>query len=327
MRGCKMDNRELIQDHCCNKKLNFLIGSGASTGAIPLMSYFAQYGDDANKELLDHVKEISNKLLIFNQEEKFTYKYIKENIQNLKSIWETSKSYLQFIDGLVQCLEARNARESPRSVNLFTTNYDLFLEVAIDRILGIRNFVSNDGSRGYFTKILDWTNFNQVVAYKGMHDNYNYELPSLNLIKPHGSVNWRQRGEHIVISSDICEEPFVVTPTGTESRDTFLINYFYEMLRVFQLELEKEQSVLIVIGFSFQDSHIAKMVRRAIQNPELRVYIFAYSNNAIDSIRKNLGISEMDPRLIIWGPDDFESKPLTLKEVTKILFEKKLGDS
>ena len=35
----------------------------------------------------------------------------------------------------------------------------------------------------------------------------------------------------------------------------------------------------------------------------------------------------MDPRLIIWGPDDFESKPLTLKEVTKILFEKKLGDS
>lgn len=75
------------------------------------------------------------------------------------------------------------------------------------------------------------------------------------------------RGEHIVISSDICEEPFGVTPTGAESEILFN-KLFYEMLRVFQLELER-QSVLIVIGFSFQDSHIAKMVRRAIQKPRI----------------------------------------------------------
>lgn len=324
MRGRKMDNKELIQEHCCTKRLNFLIGSGASSGAIPLMGHFSSFGDKANEELLKCVKEISKKTLLHCKGEKC--KPPIKLIEILK-IFKVSNVYTKFIESLVQCLLNVNSRTIPRSVNIFTTNYDLFLECAIDKVLRTQNFVCNDGARGYFTKVLDWTNFNRVVAYKGINDNYNYELPLVNLIKPHGSVNWKREKENVLITPNVCDDPFVVPPTGTESRDTFLTNYFYEMLRVFQLELEKHQSVLIVIGFSFQDSHIAKMVRRAIQNPELRVYIFAYSDNAIDNIRKNLGVSESDSRLIIWGPKNFESNPLTLKEVTKILFEKKQGDS
>ena len=45
-----MDNKELIQEHCCTKRLNFLIGSGASSGAIPLMGHFSSFGDKANEE-------------------------------------------------------------------------------------------------------------------------------------------------------------------------------------------------------------------------------------------------------------------------------------
>lgn len=319
-----MDNKELIQEHCCTKRLNFLIGSGASSGAIPLMGHFSSFGDKANEELLKYVKEISKKTLLHCKGEKC--KPPIKLIEILK-IFRVSNVYTKFIESLVQCLLNVNSRTIPRSVNIFTTNYDLFLECAIDKVLRTQNFVCNDGARGYFTKVLDWTNFNRVVAYKGINDNYNYELPLVNLIKPHGSVNWKREKENVLITPNVCDDPFVVPPTGIESRDTFLTNYFYEMLRVFQLELEKPQSVLIVIGFSFQDSHIAKMVRRAIQNPELRVYIFAYSDNTIDNIRKNLGVSESDSRLIIWGPKNFESNPLTLKEVTKILFDKKQGDN
>lgn len=319
-----MDNKALIQEHCCTKRLNFLIGSGASSNAIPLMGHFSSFGDKANEELLKCVKDISEKTLLRCKGEK-AKSPIK--LKEMLNILRTFNVYTKFIDGLVQCLLNVNSRTIPRSVNIFTTNYDLFLECAIDRVLRTQNFVCNDGSRGYFTKVLDWTNFNRVVAYKGINDNYNYELPLVNLIKPHGSVNWKREKENVLITPNVCDDPFVVPPTGTESKDTFLTNYFYEMLRVFQLELEKPQSVLIVIGFSFQDSHIAKMVRRAIQNPELRVYIFAYSDNAINYIRKNLGVSETDLRLIIWGPKNFESNPLTLKEVTKILFEKKQGDN
>lgn len=319
-----MDNKALIQEHCCTKRLNFLIGSGASSDAIPLMGQFNSFGAKANEELLKCVKDISKKALLICKDDK-PKSSIKLN-ERLK-IFKSFKSYSKFMEGLIHCLNNVNSRTIPRSVNIFTTNYDLFLECAIDRVLRTQNFVCNDGSRGYFAKILDWTNFNRVVAYKVINDNYNYELPLVILIKPHGSVNWKREKENVLITPNVCEKPFVVPPTGTESRETFLTNYFYEMLRVFQLELEKPQSVLIVIGFSFQDSHIAKMVRRAIQNPELRVYIFAYSDNAINYIRKNLGVSETDLRLIIWGPKNFECNPLTLKEVTKILFEKKQGDN
>lgn len=74
----------------------------------------------------------------------------------------------------------------------------------------------------------------------------------------------------------------IVKPTGLEAQDTFLNNYFHEMLRVFQLELDKPQSVLFIIGFSFQDKHIGKMILRALKNPELMMYVFAYSHSDIN---------------------------------------------
>ena len=77
------------------------------------------------------------------------------------------------------------------------------------------------------------------------------------------------------------------------------------MLRVFQLELDKPQSVLFVIGFSFQDSHIAKMIRRACLNPELMIYIFAYNTDDKEKIMGNLkNISEnLNCKILI--PKDF----------------------
>ena len=59
------------------------------------------------------------------------------------------------------------------------------------------------------------------------------------------------------------------------------------MLRVFQLELDKPQSVLLVIGFSFQDQLLAKMINWALQIPELIVYAFVFRGQCND-IRKFL---------------------------------------
>lgn len=61
------------------------------------------------------------------------------------------------------------------------------------------------------------------------------------------------------------------------------------MLRFFTNELDKPQSVLMVIGFSFQDKHIAKMVKRAIANPELLVICFCYEKDNVSNILENLG--------------------------------------
>src|SRR5699024_6606285 len=127
------------------------------------------------------------------------------------------------------------------------------------------------------------------------------------------------------------ESPLIVRPTGKEENETFMDNHFHEMLRVFQLELDKPQSVLFVIGFSFQDSHIAKMVRRAIQNPELIVYIFGFNDEDEKKIFDNLKLEKNIRNLILLTPKDFDETYIdndvfTLSNLTDILNGSSLED-
>ena len=171
------------------------------------------------------------------------------------------------------------------------------------------NFIFNDGSNGYFHKVLDSSNYNKSVAYRGLNENYLNELPSISLIKPHGSMNW-EKGENnqILIRPYVVDQPVVVKPTGLEGQETYLNNHFHDMLRVFQLELDKPQSVLIVVGFSFQDDHIAKMVRRSLKNPELMIYIFCYADSDFEVIKNNLSLDNIPRNLQIVIPTALESE-------------------
>ena len=54
-------------------------------------------------------------------------------------------------------------------------------------------------------------------------------------------------------------------------------------------ELEKENSVLFVMGFSFADEHIAEItLRLAKSNPTLTILIFAYDEDSKLDIQQNL---------------------------------------
>lgn len=304
-------DRELIkqlQQLAITKQLNFLIGSGASAKSIGLMGDFKNdNGSIAINKLINKVKEVSEKLLNGNFDED---PKIRENLED----------YCGFIKMIIYVLNLSNSRQVPKSANIFTTNYDLFFEKAADILLPSRRFIFNDGARGYFTRELDSLNYNQVVSYKGLNDNYISEIPSITLIKPHGSVNWKKKGEEekICICNHVIEEPIIVRPTGQESKDTFSNNYFHEMLRVFQLELDKPQSVLFIIGFSFQDKHIGKMILRALRNHELMIYVFAYSDSDIETYMKNLGIDDTLPKnLKILKPSDFEKENTIINEDDK----------
>ena len=283
------------------KRLNFLIGSGTSVPAIPLMSFFKSEDisdEEANNLLSDKVKEVSKKVL--------------EDISNAndeEKIKAVLKRYSEFIKVILQLLYHANSRQVTKNINIFTTNYDLFIEKALDELMKYESFVFNDGSNGYFNRILDSANYNKSVAYRGLNDNYLNELPTLSLIKPHGSMNWaRGQEDNILIRQSVVENPVVVKPTGLEGQETFLNNHFHDMLRVFQLELDKPQSILIVIGFSFQDKHIAKMLNRSLKNPELNVFIFCYSESDKQKILTNLGLSDCPRNLNIIAPNELEEK-------------------
>ncbi|WP_455467973.1 SIR2 family protein [Streptococcus salivarius] len=283
------------------KRLNFLIGSGTSVPAIPLMSFFKSEDisdEEANNSLSNKVKDVSKKVL------EDISKASEEEI--IKAVL---KRYSEFLKVILQLLYHANSRQVTKNINIFTTNYDLFIEKSLDELMKYESFVFNDGSNGYFNRILDSANYNKSVAYRGLNDNYLNELPTLSLIKPHGSMNWERDQEgNILIKQSVVEDPVVVKPTGIEGQETFLNNHFHDMLRVFQLELDKPQSILIAIGFSFQDKHIAKMLNRSLKNPELNVFIFCYFESDKQTILTNLGLSDCPRNLNVITPNELEEK-------------------
>lgn len=222
---------------------------------------------------------------------------------------------------IVSILTMSNSRAVPRSANIFTTNYDLFVEAAMDQVMRDNyGIIFNDGANGYFKRYINTFNYDRSTALRGQFDNYNHETPTIRLIKPHGSINWRQsQGDKDhelieVLDQPVGGHPFIVPPDKYESGHTMESRHFFEMLRLFNIELDKPQSMLFVVGFSFQDKHIKGMVQRALQNPGLQVCIFAYSDetskpansdsgNAREDIMHNLGTIS-NPNLLILSPKD-----------------------
>jgi hypothetical protein len=115
------------------------------------------------------------------------------------------------------------------------------------------------------------------------------------------------------------EKLLVVNPTKDKFRHTIFNYTYYEMLRIFSNELEKDNTVLFVMGFSFADEHIREIVLRAANsNPTLMIYVIAYSNDGAAEIRtrfgttsiKNSNIKVIEPPTSVGGTAprlDFES--------------------
>lgn len=73
----------------------------------------------------------------------------------------------------------------------------------------------------------------------------------------------------------------MINPTKEKFETTTRDLTFYELLRMYSNQLERENSVLFVIGFSFADEHIREITKRvAIANPTLIIIIFAYNGDA-----------------------------------------------
>lgn len=291
-------NIRQLRKLCYSKRLNFLLGAGASQPAIPTLT-----NGQKPKDLIDQIRQVS-------------YDLADGSVSAGKEM-DTLEAYVGFISMIISILSMSNSRAVPRSTNIFTTNYDLFVEAAMDQVMQ-ENYgvIFNDGANGYFRRYINTFNYDRSTALRGQFDNYNHETPTIRLIKPHGSINWRQSKtgkdqELIEVLSQPEENPFLVLPDANESEHTMKSRHFFEMLRLFNIELDKPQSILFVIGFSFQDKHIKGMVQRALQNPGLQVCIFAYSDetsepdtgNAREDIMHNLGTIS-NPNLLILSPKD-----------------------
>lgn len=119
----------------------------------------------------------------------------------------------------------------------------------------------------------------------------------------------------------------MVNPRKTKFQETVLDLHFYELMRLYSNALERVSTCLMVAGFSFADEHIAQItMRAAASNPTLLIIIFAYDDEARNSIKENLkkGGSTSNNNILVLSPEDYRKSQED--EFKKILIDLKYFD-
>lgn len=105
------------------------------------------------------------------------------------------------------------------------------------------------------------------------------DFSDLNDIKNH--LEYKVLVEDYDKVNEIVNKLLIVKPKEDKFAETVLQEHFYQCLRVLSQELERNQSILVVFGFSFNDEHIYNIVKRSMTNPGLMVYIVCFDDDSV----------------------------------------------
>lgn len=123
------------------------------------------------------------------------------------------------------------------------------------------------------------------------------------------------------------EELAIVNPNKDKFGVTVLNQNYYDLLRLFSNSLEKENSVLFVIGFSCRDEHIRDLIIRAARtNPTLQIIVFAYLPSEVQALKDRLDADlASNGNILVVGPPkveaDAEQEKYSLTRITEKFFE------
>lgn len=302
--------------------LNFLIGAGCSSNivddnelGIPGMAslysgFFAKYPNfkiagqpvahsfDGNLEkMLETMGAISvanqvstidadieDKILIVQQ-------YIREQI--IAGLH--GKEVLDFYHNFYMRTVTRG-RKTP--VNIFTTNYDIYNEQALDAL----SFPYNNGFVGTYNRVFNPASYKYAyVEDMNLSKDVWERVPNFyNLYKIHGSITWVKKDNQIreVDYHHIANEDTVmIYPTPLKDRTTLMTPYS-DLFRAMETALLRKNSVLITLGYSFSDDHINRLILNSLAIPTFKLVVFGKS----DAINRLIEMN--DSRIIVINSED-----------------------
>ncbi len=187
-------------------------------------------------------------------------------------------------------------RKNP--VNIFTTNYDLYNEQALDSL----TFPYNNGFIGTYNRIFNPASYKYAyVEDMNLTKNVWERVPNFyNLYKIHGSITWVKHGEQIkeVDYNHIDAKDIVmIYPTPLKDRTTLMTPYS-DLFRAMETAMLRKNSVLITLGYSFADDHINRLILNSLAIPTFKLIVFGKS----DAIQKLIDMD--DTRIIVVNSDD-----------------------
>jgi hypothetical protein len=166
----------------------------------------------------------------------------------------------------------------------------------------------------------------------GASYNHQIEVPTINLIKLHGSFSWRKNSNTVVFDPTLIEIPapneqsnpkaiseylqkhFLILPNLRKFHATLMERVYYDLLRLFSRALEQQNVAVLVFGFSFADEHILDLTRRALRNPTSQLIIFSYDHASAEDYKAKFAEQR---NVTVIAPD--EATVLDFPRLNKIL--------
>lgn len=308
--------RSKVSDFANVKNVHFLLGAGASSGCIPTMKAMVEDAEkevDAGgnaklKELFEKIKNACDENLeamlgtLYSHiaylngvgggdgESEELIKLIENLIYEKVNVHldePAAKENLNIYQRLYQKLSLRN--KDLARVNVFTTNYDLLSEKALDYL----NINYNNGFGGGLERVFNPARFSYTFSRKIDANLEKYE-PLENMVylyKLHGSLNWVERDvnsffkilEIPVKNGDKRPEDNLLIYPSPLKQNTSLGAPYSDLIREFQKKLLLPNGVLFVIGYSFSDEHINNIIYQSLaSNSSISIVVFGnYPNEPL----------------------------------------------
>jgi hypothetical protein len=168
-------------------------------------------------------------------------------------------------------LSRRRVRD--QRLKIFTTNYDLCFERATSALGGVAlDGFSFTAPRRYDPRYFSY----DIVRRSRVGDDLGHYLEGVYLLyKLHGSVNWeRDEGGNVCENeSPSPEKACLIYPASGKYQQSFVQPHLESMAQ-YLAAVREPNTCLLVIGFGFNDDHLAEPLLAAAQsNPHLRLII------------------------------------------------------
>jgi len=214
----------------------------------------------------------------------------RDFLEKLRNREEVALKAFNLLKSFILSFASRAA--SRERLNIFTTNYDRFIELACDET----GVLLLDRFKGKIQPIFRNTRLELDYHYNppGIRGEPRYVEGVTRITKLHGSIDWKFGDDRITrsplpfgaaenhpeIPANITEQ-VVIYPNSSKDIDTAFYPYA-ELFRDFSSAICQPNSVLITYGYGFGDSHINRVIEDMLTVPSTHLVVIGWDRNSAD---------------------------------------------
>jgi hypothetical protein len=252
------------------------------------------------KELLKSV--LQNEEIFLEKLSKEENREVEKNSESSEKNKEKKENFLLLLEKFLLSFSTRTATRD--RLNIFTTNYDRFIEFGLDEagILTLDRFI------GKLKPIMRFHRVDLDYHYNppGIRGEPRYVEGVVRYTKLHGSIDWQFENGQIVknplpfgaeVDDKYFNNPYdrvVIYPNSAKAIETSFFPYS-ELFRDFSTAICRPNSVLVTYGYGFGDSHINRIIKDMLTIPSTHLVIISYdlANNRIQNFIERCNESQL----------------------------------